>query len=51
MRDWKTSLVGCAIIFTAVVAVAVGVMDRATGGALLAAGVGFIVAKDSKGRG
>lgn len=48
MRDWKTSLVGVVLVLTGLALLKFGPEDHAIeGSAIIAAGVGFIVARDS----
>ena len=46
MKNWKTSIVGIILIVLGIVSMPCGV-DKTIGGAIITAGLGFLVAKDN----
>jgi hypothetical protein len=46
LKNWKTSIVGFGLILFATWAIKGGVLDPATGAAIIAAGIGLVLAKD-----
>lgn len=48
MTSWKTSLIGLALILLGIAGMAFLSLDKVTGGALITAGLGFLLTKDSQ---
>jgi hypothetical protein len=46
MKNWKTSLIGVALIALGIIGIKWTCVDGVTGGAIITAGVGFLAAKD-----
>ena len=48
MISWRTSLIGLALIILGIAGMSLANLDKVTGGALITAGLGFLLAKDSQ---
>lgn len=48
MTSWRTSLIGLALIIIGIAGMSLAGLDKVTGGALITAGLGFLLTKDGQ---